>query len=96
MTWHTARQKKRPPTDPTQPIPPRLWLKHTRQSRRLSQEHISTYTAQLGPQSTISRTRLSHVECGRIKLTSLGPQRLEALRQALGIPADEWQAQVGE
>lgn len=91
-------------TEPTSHSPPdakdaistRLWLKHTRQTRRLSQEHISTYTAQLGPQSTISRTRLSHIECGRIKLTSLGSQRLEALRQALGIPADEWQAQVGE
>ena len=94
MTGPTSQQHS--PPDAKDAISIRLWLKHTRQARRLSQEHIATYTAQLGPQSAISRTRLSHVECGRIKRTPLGPHRLEALRQALGIPADEWQAQVGE
>ncbi|GGM39604.1 hypothetical protein GCM10008956_15050 [Deinococcus arenae] len=96
MTGHTPQQEKHPSPDAKNSISIRLWLRHTRKARRLSQEHISTYTAQFGPDSTISRTLLSHVECGRTKLTSLGPQRLEALRQALGVPADEWRTQVGE
>ncbi|GGK91610.1 helix-turn-helix domain-containing protein [Deinococcus radiotolerans] len=96
MTWRTARQKKHPPPDPTQPIPPRLRLKHAREARKIRQEDVATYTSQLGPEHAISKTLLSHVELGRSRLSALGPKRLDALRQALGMTADEWRTQVEE
>lgn len=95
MTWRAARQKKRPSPDPNHPIPPRLWLKRTREDRSIRQEDVVTYTARLGPEYAISKALLCHVEGGRSRLSALGPKRLEALRQALGISEEEWAVGVG-
>lgn len=42
MNWRTPMQEKHLPFNTKDSISTRLWLKHTRQVRRLSQEHIST------------------------------------------------------
>lgn len=69
------------------------WLKDTRLRRGLTQPQIELETAKLG--ARITQGHLSKVENGNRAISTLGPERMEALRVALGVSPEEWAEHTG-
>ncbi|WP_052326681.1 helix-turn-helix domain-containing protein [Deinococcus peraridilitoris] len=77
----------------TTKLEPREWLREVRQDRNMRQEDIEAKTAELG--AKISQSHLSKIERGHATFSSLGPERMDALRRALRISPEEWAANTG-
>lgn len=66
------------------------WLKEYRLDKKIRQEDVERFTSALGPRSRISQSHLSKIERGNAPLIGLGAERIDALRQALGLSLEEW------
>lgn len=73
----------------------REWLRDTRLARGLKQEEVEKATAELGAEFRVSQSYLSKIERGFRSLRSLGPERMDALRQVLGVSPLEWVTRTG-
>lgn len=76
-------------------LPPHEWLREYRQDKGVRQEDIERLTAAYGPRSKISQSHLSKIERGNAPLIGLGAERINALRLALGMSAEEWVENTG-
>lgn len=74
---------------------PHEWIKEVRVDKKLRQDEIEAFTSKLGPKARISQPHLSRIERGYSPLEELGPIRMDALRQALGVSAEEWATHTG-
>lgn len=69
------------------------WLKDMRLQRGLTQPQVEVETAKLG--ARITQGHLSKVENGNRPISTLGPERMEALRLALNISPEDWAERTG-
>jgi transcriptional regulator with XRE-family HTH domain len=76
-------------------LAPHEWVKETRLDRGIRQEDVETLTAKIGPRSKISQSHLSKIERGNAPLSGLGPERMDALRQVIGVSTEEWFTHTG-
>lgn len=89
------------PRDPTPPpgqyrkLEPHEWIKQVREDKKINQSTIEERTIKFDPRARISQSYISKIEKGLTPLASLGPLRLEALRQALGVTTDDWVTNTG-
>lgn len=89
--------RSRPPgprLDPDLP-PPGRWLESVRLERPLSQAAVERLTDRLGPGRRVTQAYLSKIENGHQALDGVDPRRLEALRVALGVDQDAFEAGTG-
>ncbi|MFC4426808.1 XRE family transcriptional regulator [Deinococcus navajonensis] len=72
------------------------WLRAGRVALGLQQAEVSARTAELGGEAgRVTQPYLSRLERGSRPLSSLTPERQDALRRALEISASEWTARTG-
>jgi len=76
-------------------LPPHEWLKEYRLDKKIRQEDVERFTASLGARSKISQSHLSKIERGNAPLIGLGAERINALRMALGLSAEDWVENTG-
>lgn len=69
---------------------PHVWVKEIREDKSIRQTDVERFTEALGPRYRISQSHLSKIEKGLSPLAGLGPMRMDALRQALGLSTEEW------
>lgn len=76
-------------------IGPHEWIREVREDKGIRQSDVEDRTAQLGARHKISQSHLSKIEKGRAPLAGLGAERMDALRQVLGISPAEWAEKTG-
>lgn len=79
-----------PGMDRTHVVLPRHWIRAVRLHRNMSQTDVVRKTLQADPKCALSCPQLSKLEAGRLLLTDLPPEELEALRKALEVHRDIW------
>lgn len=76
-------------------LQPHQWVKERRLDLGLRQEDVETRSAQMGSKHVISQSHLSRIERGTKSLSSLGPDRMDALRRILDVSHEEWVERTG-
>ncbi|MFC4640431.1 XRE family transcriptional regulator [Deinococcus hohokamensis] len=94
MIPEVPRAAPDPSSDPGQELA--AWLRAGRVALGLQQAEVSARTAALGGEAgRVTQPYLSRLERGTRPLSSLTPERQDALRRALNLTASEWTARTG-
>ena len=74
---------------------PHEWLRERREDRGIRQVDVETRSMEMDPRLKISQSHLSKIEKGHSPLAGLGAEKLNVLRQILGISSEEWVRRTG-
>lgn len=72
-----------------------MWLRELRVRLRLRQDQVEAHSATIGESCRISQSYLSKLERGTKTLSSLTPQKMNALRLIYRVSPEEWASHTG-